>query len=145
MKRTMVVADCSVTGAWFLPDEASEPASRLLAAVLAYEVELAEPVLWHYETLNLLRSAVKRRRLTLAAARAAVELWREVPVAWYTPRSEDAGARLTGALDRDLSVYDAAYVALARGLKCPLLTADAAILRSGARGVTICQVGDWRP
>ena len=145
MTRTVVVADCSVTGAWFLPDEASEPASRLLAVVLAREVELAAPVLWHYESLNLLRSAVVRQRLTAAAAREAVALWREVPVTWYAPRPEEAGALLDGALDRDLLVYDAAYVALARGLGCPLLTEDVAILEAEPPDVVVRRLQDWTP
>jgi predicted nucleic acid-binding protein len=145
MRRTVIVTDCSVTGAWFLPDEASELASGLLAAVLAHRVELAVPVLWHYESLNLLRSAVARKRLTAAAAREAAALWREIPVTWYAPRSEEAGALLDGALDRKLSVYDAAYVALAKGLRCPLLTEDVAILEARPPGVVLCRLQDWMP
>jgi predicted nucleic acid-binding protein len=97
------VADCSVTGAWFLPEKASAAAERLLSAVLDGDVELAEPVLWHYESLNLLRSAVVRKRLTADAARAAVALWQEIPVTWYAPPPVDAPALLDAALALNLS------------------------------------------
>ncbi len=143
MNPTVVVADCSVTGAWFLPDEATAAATTLLERVLAGDIELAEPALWHYESVNLLRSAVRRRRLTPAAAREAVGLWQRVPVTWYPAQPAAAGGLLDLSLNADLTAYDAAYLQLAARLRCPLLTADTALLGAKASGARVTGPGDW--
>ena len=53
----MVVADASFCGAWFLPDERSNDADRLLESLVAGRDEMWVPALWFYELANLFRSA----------------------------------------------------------------------------------------
>ena len=57
-----VVADASLCGAWILPDESSDEADALLAEIEEGTIALHIPSLWHYEMLNLIRSAHRRGR-----------------------------------------------------------------------------------
>jgi predicted nucleic acid-binding protein len=143
MSATVLVADCSVTGAWFLPDEVTAPATELLERILAGDVELVEPALWYYESANLLRSAVRRRRLTTAAAREAGELLQDIPVTLYTLQPAECAELLGLSLDTGLTAYDATYLQLAGRLRCPLLTADTALLGANTPGARVTRLSDW--
>lgn len=76
------------------------------------------PALLDYEIVSALRS------LTLAGQVS-------------TARAEDALRRRAFQLRDSVSAYDAAYVALAEALGCPLLTRDARLARSGGHGARI--------
>lgn len=83
------------------------------------------PSLWHYEMNNLLRSAHKRRRLSEADAREALETLNQVPLTIEDLPEGPAKKRILHlALQFDLSSFDAAYLELADRHKIPLHTAD---------------------
>lgn len=82
---------------------------------------LFSPGLLDFEVLQALRGLERGAVVTSArAAHAVDDLGRaritRVPAHLLTPRA--------WALRHNLSAYDAAYVALAERLRCPLLTAD---------------------
>jgi predicted nucleic acid-binding protein len=86
---------------------------------------MAVPELWHYEMGNLLRSAVRRKRLAEADAGTALDLLRRVPRQIFDHRDDLFQRRLmTLAIRFDLSAYDAAYLELADRLQCALVTND---------------------
>lgn len=119
------VADASFCGAWILADESSGKAEYLLSLIVQGKVELVVPSLWHYEMNNLLRSAHKRRRLSEADAREALETLNQVPLTIEDLPEGPAKKRILHlALQFDLSSYDAAYLELADRHKIPLHTAD---------------------
>lgn len=131
------VLDASVTAAWLLPDEHSEPARRAYARLRAAVVEAHAPELWLWECGNIITNAVRRARLSpddalltwsvLDAVRTRVELSLLEPA--------QVRACLVLAMEQGVSIYDAAYLWLAKSLALPLLSHDdrltAAARRSG--------------
>ena len=121
-----VVADASFCGAWILPDESSGAAERLLMRAISGAIELVVPALWHYEMLNLLRSAVRRKRLATAEMDLAVEALERVPMKLEDLPGAPARRRILHlAMQFELSAYDAAYLELADRFKIALQTNDA--------------------
>ena len=120
-----VVADASFCGAWILPDESSGAAERLLTRAISGAIELVVPALWHYEMLNLLRSAVRRKRLATAEMDLAVEALERVPMTLEDLPGAPARRRILHlAMQFELSAYDAAYLELADRFKITLQTND---------------------
>jgi predicted nucleic acid-binding protein len=121
-----IVADASFCGAWVLADESSGAAERLLTRIISGSVQLVVPALWHYEMLNLLRSAVRRKRLAKEDLDLTVEALERVPMTLEDLPGAPARRRILHlAMQFDLSSYDAAYLELADRFKIALQTNDA--------------------
>lgn len=126
----LLVVDASVAVKWFKPhgEQHLEQALELLVAHRDGDVTLAAPAHLRLEVLNALWSKrVDARRLG-QVARALDDF----ELAWFEidrDLTEDA-ARI--AAEARLTVYDAAYAALARRLDAELLTCDAVLLAAGA-------------
>jgi predicted nucleic acid-binding protein len=135
-----VVADASFCGAWFLEDESSVVAEELLASVETGLFELIIPALWHYEILNLLRSALRRKRLTRKSVLCAAELLGRIPIRNVDLPDAVAQRRtLELAIQHNLSAYDAAYLELALRFQATLRTNDAELMAAArAEGLTTC-------
>ena len=121
----MIVVDASFSGSWILPDEHSDEAEGVLAAVLRGKERLAVPELWTYEILNLILSARRRGRIEAHQVEVAVGLLERIPVEFYDHQSGPIRDRLVRLASRfSLSGYDAAYLELADRLRCPLRSLD---------------------
>ncbi|GAB4276125.1 MAG: hypothetical protein Kow0056_06390 [Coriobacteriia bacterium] len=122
-----VVVDSSVAVKWFLGEgeEHVAEARSLLDAHAAGTLELVAPDLLVLEVLN----ALKHRGVGDAALVAAAEALRLARLEFH-PVSElaDDAARLAAA--HDLTLYDAAFVALALDLDAELVTVDRKLARS---------------
>ncbi len=127
MKQELVI-DASVAASWVIPDEKSEKSERLLKNTLEEKILLVEPVLWQYEILNLLKSAVSRKRLSESMAKKALHLFANVPVEFVSPDHHSPSHILHSSLQHNLSAYDAAYLALAELRGLPLITQDKDLL-----------------
>ena len=124
-----IVADASFCGAWVLADESSGAAESLLARIISGSVQLVVPALWHYEMLNLLRSAVRRKRLAKEDLDLTVEALERVPMTLEDLPGAPARRRILHlAMQFDLSSYDAAYLELADRFKIALQTNDAKLV-----------------
>ena len=86
------------------------------------ESRLAAPHLVDAEVVQTLRKLLIRGSLTTREAERAVQRWSRLGVERFP--LVGLVARMW-ALRDNVSAYDAAYVALAEALDCPLLTADA--------------------
>ena len=128
MSATEIVIDCSVSAAWVLPGEFDAHAERLLARTLDGEIRMVVPSLWHYESLNLLRSAVLRKRLAEPEAKKALHLLSEIPMEVVDPVLQGRPAILEAALRHRLSAYDATYLALADSRGIGLVTGDSDLI-----------------
>jgi predicted nucleic acid-binding protein len=114
-----------------LPDEASGRAEKLLAAISGGDVGLFIPALWHYEMSNLLRSAVRRKRMSPENAQGALEALAAVPIVHEDTPEATARRRIFHLAGQfDLSSCDAAYLELADRFKIPLHTADTKLARA---------------
>jgi predicted nucleic acid-binding protein len=124
--------DNSFSASFIFPDEQD-------AKVVAFfrnlnpEDTLIVPHIWWYELANVLRTGVKRNRLTAAEANEALE---NLLVYNFTTDSARGGPYakrvLSLALANDLSAYDAAYLELALRRGAILGTLDDGLIRAAA-------------
>lgn len=101
---------------------------------LILEADLHAPDLLDLEVLSVLRRRSSSGDIREAEAKAALEDLGELRLTRYPhlpflPR--------VWALRANLSPYDAAYVALAEELRCPLVTADRRIARAPGIGCAV--------
>lgn len=123
----VAVVDASVVVA-ALADAGTD--GRWAGAVLAERV-LAAPELMPFESANILRRATLAGELDEALAILAHSDLAALPVDLYP---YEAVAGRAWELRRNLTIYDAAYVALAEALDAPLITLDRRLARaSGPR------------
>lgn len=118
----MIVCDASVILKWIFDDEAGgEHAGRLKQDHVEGNEVIAVPDLLFYEVANVL--ATKRRLSETAIGEAFSLLWE-----FQLERFDFGLDEFTGglALSRKykITLYDAAYIELARRLKCAFVTAD---------------------
>ena len=136
-KRGEFVVDCSVTVAWFFEDEAdayAEAVEDSLASATA-----VVPSLWRLEVANALLMGERRKRTTEAKVTQFLVLLSALPI--NVDDETDARAwsdTLSLARAHDLSVYDAAYLELARRRDLPLATLDAS-LKAAAKKIGIAE------
>ncbi len=136
-----LVVDASVAVKWFVEEEDSRSASRLLSG----EDRLHCPRLLASEVGSALRRKVLRGELELGFARARLESLVQMPVSWHPDESLASDAvRLAFAYDR--TVYDCLYLALAYRLEARLVTADlrfAHALAAMETGGTVVTLRDY--
>lgn len=109
---TRVVVDASYVLSWLMPDE-NHPKTRVGQKIA--------PSLLPYEVVNALRSAVSRKRINEELAQKLLGEFLGWEIDYQNVDSEKI---LEIAVKHNLSGYDAAYIYLARKMKCELLTWD---------------------
>ncbi|MGH3520777.1 MAG: type II toxin-antitoxin system VapC family toxin [Haloechinothrix sp.] len=105
-----------------------------LRARLAAE-ELHAPSLLDFEIVSALRGLALAGHLSAARAGDALTDFDDLRIQRWP--SADALRRRAFQLRNNVSSYDAAYVALAEALDCPLLTRDARLARSSGHAAQI--------
>jgi len=115
------VLDASLAASWFLPDEQTEAADRLMNELLSTVAVV--PSLFWFEMRSLFLNAERRQRLRPGEAALSMIQLRGYPI-------EDAGSGqdqsvLSLAIRHRLSAYDASYLALALIRSLPIATGDA--------------------
>ncbi|MBU3935416.1 type II toxin-antitoxin system VapC family toxin [Patescibacteria group bacterium] len=117
-----VVVDASVILARLLPDEKRViKIERLYEDFLKKEVDFVAPNLLSYEVANALRSAVRQKRITENLAEEMLSLFLVLPIEFEEVNYAQV---LSLALKRDLSVYDASYLWLAKKKKIGVVSLD---------------------
>jgi len=101
------------------------------------DVDGVAPELLDAEVLNVVTRYVRRGEMSEERARRALELLVDADIERFpiAPLVLDAWA-----LRNNVSSYDAFYVALARSLRCPLITCDRALAGAPGLGITITVV-----
>ena len=129
-----VVVDASILAAWFL-DEKRDP--RVEAAFdMAARVETRAPNLLYYEIRNALLVGERRNRITEAMSAAFLRDLALLPIRLEPPGDDASLMALARA--RKLTVYDAAYLELAKRERLPLATLDRALEKAAiAEGVAL--------
>jgi predicted nucleic acid-binding protein len=97
--------------------------------------ELNAPTLLDYEVLSSLRGLTRGRLLSVARAEDLLTDFEDLPVRRW-PFADELRRRVFQLRD-SMSAYDAAYVALAEALDCPLVTRDARLARSSGHDAQI--------
>ena len=116
------VLDASVTLSWAFPDEQSPVALRAGQLLESSGEKALVPSLWWYEVRNIL--IVNERRGRTTPLRTATFLKAIADLSIVTDFSQDESAILELARQARLTVYDAAYLALAMRERLPLATLD---------------------
>jgi predicted nucleic acid-binding protein len=105
-----------------------------LRAYLAVE-DLHAPTLVDYEIVSAVRGLTLAGHLSAVRAQDLLTDMDDLPIQRWP--SADALRRRAFQLRDNISAYDAAYVALAEALDCPLLTRDARLARSSGHDARI--------
>jgi predicted nucleic acid-binding protein len=125
------VADASVGFAWVHPGQATPETDRLLQEVAA-GAPVAVPSLWFLEMANVTLMAERRRRLTAAQRKTALE---QLAALQFTVDEEAARMAFVKisqlAIKHGLTIYDATYLELALRRKMALATRDKALRKAG--------------
>jgi predicted nucleic acid-binding protein len=129
-----IVIDASIVGCWCFPDEASPVAEAALAAVGSDEMVV--PAVWWFEVMNLLLTGERHGRLDGAGSAEFLADLGRMAIRIDLQPGRDAVLALARA--HRLTVYDAAYLELARRVAAPLATLDRRLAAAaGAAGVAL--------
>ena len=120
-----VVVDANVAAKWFLPEQGARAAARLLSK----RYRLIAPDLIRIEVANIMWKLARRGALSPDEAAQIVAQFQAMPV-----QIHDSGPLLSSAteiaLETNITVYDALYVALALEHDTACITADQRLVRS---------------
>ena len=97
--------------------------------------DLHAPALIDYEVVSALRGLTLGGHLSATRALDVLTDFEDLPLERWQPA--DALRRRAFHLRHNVSAYDAAYVALAEALDCPLVTRDARLARSSGHSARI--------
>lgn len=116
-----VVGDASVVVKWFIEEEYSDKALELRDMHVNGEVHVAAPELLPFEVLNALRYS---RLFSLEELKIAAASLSSYGIELHSLKGKLADRAVEIAVEKGITVYDAAYVALAQELGTVLYTAD---------------------
>ena len=126
----MIVADASAIFEMLLRTEAGGAVEERL---FRRTETIHAPALVDLEVAHTLRRYVARREMTPARAGESMDVMIGLPIERHT---HEPLLRRIWELRENFSAYDAAYVALAEGLRAPLLTCDSRLAKApGTRAV----------
>jgi predicted nucleic acid-binding protein len=118
-----LVLDCSATLAWVYGDETTEAVGTVFEAVGSSGAWV--PALWRLEVANVLEMGVRRGRHDAAFRDATLADLALLPIRLDPETDQHAwGATARLAARHGLTLYDAAYLEIARRRDLPLATLD---------------------
>jgi len=118
------VIDCSFSSALFLPDEKSDTA-RVFFLNLNEKDTIFVPLLWWYETNNVLNISIKRKRLTHNDVIRIYDLINQIKFETDSEYGIDFSKRIFELTQLyTISSYDAVYLELSIRTKAKLATLD---------------------
>ena len=124
-----IVVDASIAVEYLLRTAVGQEAARILA-----DAVLVSPELLDVEVVSVVRRAVLRHRLDEERARMALEDL----IAWPVERIPHTRLiRQAWQLRRNVTAYDAFYVAAARLCRATLVTADGPLCRAPNIGIVV--------
>lgn len=122
MRIRSFVLDASVTLAWAFDDEKNPVADQAEALLRTGSASAIVPDLWWYEVRNILLVGERRKRITAAGSALFLNQLALINVEMDSSRTEHPMLEL--ARRHLITVYDAAYLALAVRRSVPLATQD---------------------
>ena len=124
-----LVLDASVTLAWLFDNEATPEVADVFSAVARGGARV--PSLWHLEVANGLLVAQRRGRITAEYRAESLKDLDALSIRVDAETNLHAWAATLELADRfQLTVYDAAYLELARRRQLPLASRDDALRRA---------------
>jgi predicted nucleic acid-binding protein len=127
------IVDASVGFAWVYPSQASEETDLLLSEIEA-GVAVVVPSLWYLEMANSLLAAQRRKLVSAAERRTALDKLSKLRLTVDEETVQTAFHKTSQLADKHgLSVYDAVYLELAIRRKLPLGSRDAPLREAAKR------------
>jgi predicted nucleic acid-binding protein len=120
-----LLLDTSVAVKWFVPEEDSAKALSLRQAHVDHELQLCAPEALLMELANALRYSSE---FSAGEITEALETLFELNVLFVPFDLDILNSAVIISTEHDLAVYDAYFLALARALEMPLITADRKML-----------------
>jgi predicted nucleic acid-binding protein len=135
-----VVPDTSVVIKWFRQGEVlADQALALRVAYVDGRLMMSVPALLVYELANVLRY---KADLTTTQVGEAVQSLFDMGMMWMSPSAEVMGRAVEIAREFGITVYDAAFVAVAESLNAVMVTADERLAEGLARLSFVRCLGD---
>jgi predicted nucleic acid-binding protein len=136
---SLLILDCSATLAWIYGAETTEAIRQVFDAVA--DNGAVVPALWRLEVANSLTMAVRKRRIDPNFRRAALADLALLDITTDQQTDSFAWTDTLNLADHfHLTVYDAAYLELARRRTLPLATLDQE-LRTAATAIGVTVLG----
>ena len=120
-EETLLILDASVAVKWFTMEPLRDKALIIRNKYVNGELDLEAPSLLYYEVANALRY---NPRFGIEEVRSAVRALEDLAIIIYDFKGELASRAVELAYRFGITVYDAAYVALAAIRNATLYTAD---------------------
>ena len=120
-EETLLILDASVAVKWFTMEPLRDKALIIRDRYVNGELDLEAPSLLYYEVANALRY---NPRFGIEEVRSAVRTLEDLAITIYDFKGELASRAVELAYRFGITVYDAAYVALAAIRNATLYTAD---------------------
>lgn len=129
-RRTLntLVVDSSVVVKWYVIEEFRNEALAIRDSYLNGMFKLAAPNLMIYEVVNAVRYS--RKDIQPEKLKAICESIAKYGFELYELKGEYANLAIDVALENNITVYDASYVALANYLDTILYTSDTKLLQN---------------
>lgn len=115
------VLDASFMLDFLFPDEQSEQVMKAFNDYRMGEIQFIAPYILPLEVINGLHYAVRARRIDEQTAKKLLKVFMDLLILIQEVDLEDI---LSLSLQKNLSVYDASYLSLAREKNIPLFTLD---------------------
>ncbi len=116
-----VVADASVVVKWFVDEIYAKNARKLREEYINGNIELASPELMPYEVLNALKYTKLFSKDEIKLIARSLSLY-GFKLYSFSGKLSERTAEI--AVEKEITVYDASYVALAESLNSKLYTSD---------------------
>jgi len=116
-----LVVDASVVAKWFLAEEKRKETEILRKNHLEKKIRLVAPALLVFELANLL---ITKKTVSPAKAKDGLAALLKMEIGLFLLEEDDLSFWMEQARKRNISAYDASYLALAKRLGCDFLTAD---------------------
>ena len=127
------IIDCSFSSALFLPDEKSDLVRDFFIKI-KNDDNIFIPLLWWYETSNVLNTSIKRKRLSHADVASIIELFEQLRIDTDYESGADFSKKIFEISQLySVSSYDAVYLELALRKKGRLMTLDRELLDAAVK------------
>jgi predicted nucleic acid-binding protein len=143
MARSALVLDASVAVKWFSPrnETSLDQALAIRDAHISKQLLIVVPDLFYYEVTNALvhKDFFSNEMLhSVASALFALDLYTYNIDSYVLMHAVDT------ARQKNITIYDACYLAIAASRNCPLVTANPRHQKEGL-GCQVIPIEKWRP
>jgi len=127
----MIVLDASMIISALFPDERQPVALAVYQMVLDREEEAIAPPIFPYEACNVVMQSLRRQRIDVKTGNDYLEIIYGIPLRVDLQQAMPNIVKLCAK--HALTIYDAAYLELAKRLGLPLATLDGALAAAARR------------